>query len=237
MSLRIKNTAGKKTGPDGFDPEELYKRLFLWYGPSKWWPGDSPFEIAVGAVLTQNTAWTNVEKAIGNLKAAGMLDINKVYEKDAADLASLIRPSGYYNIKARRLKNLVCMIMDGFSGDLNAFFDQDRDSLRAHLLSVNGIGKETADSICCYSADKRVFVVDAYTRRILVRHGVIDEDWGYDDIQAIFEAGLPPELQVYKDLHAHIVFIGKDFCRTRNPLCHACPLNSWMGRTSTAWLA
>ena len=197
-----------------------------------WWPGDSPFEITVGAVLTQNTAWTNVEKAIDNLKAAGMLDIRKIHEADTNYLASLIRPSGYYNIKTKRLKNLVSLIMDSCSGDLAAFFAQDLDKMRCALLGVNGIGKETADSICCYAADKTVFVVDAYTRRILLRHGVIDPGWNYDAIQALFEAGLAPRLEAYKDLHAHIVFIGKEFCRAKTPLCEACPLNGWLQQSS-----
>lgn len=228
MSSFIKNTDGERINPDRFDPLELYQRLFQWYGPSKWWPGDSPFEIAVGAMLTQNTAWINVEKAIDNLKTAGMLDIHRIHAAHTDQLASLIRPSGYYNIKSQRLKNLISMIMDTSSGDLSAFFAQDQDCLRAMLLGVNGIGKETADSICCYAADKPIFVVDAYTRRILTRHGVIDSGWDYDGIQALFETGLLPRLDVYKDLHAHIVFIGKDFCKAKNPLCDACPLNNWM---------
>jgi len=227
VSFCRRTTAGKRINPEGFDPQALYDTLSSWYGPSKWWPGDSPFEIAVGAVLTQNTAWINVEKAITNLKAAGMLDLYRIHAADINHLASLIRPSGYYNIKTKRLRNLISLIMDSFSGDLAAFFGQDLDKLRSALLGVNGIGKETADSICLYAADKEIFVVDAYTKRILLRHALIDPDWGYDDMQQLFETRLPRRLDVYKDLHAYIVFIGKEYCRATSPQCDACPLNGW----------
>jgi endonuclease III related protein len=207
-----------------FDPLSLHRVLFDHYGPSGWWPGDSPFEVAVGAILTQNTAWTNVEKAIANLKSASMMDVRSIHDLDEKDLAALIRPAGYYNVKARRLKNFIRAVMDYSSGDLDEFFDRDKDTLRNDLLQVNGIGNETADSICCYAADKIVFVVDAYTRRILLRHGVIEESAGYEDIRMFFESGLPRDLSIYKDLHAHIVLVGKDFCRPRNLRCDACPL-------------
>jgi len=179
----------------------------------------------VGAVLTQNTAWTNVEKAIAILKDRGALDIETLYTMEDARLAELIRPSGYYNIKARRLKNLLGAIMRQTGGDLADFFRQDPALLRSQLLQVKGIGKETADSICCYAAEKTCFVVDAYTRRMALRHGWVQEaDGDYDRLQHLFTAGLPIDLQCYKDLHAYIVFVGKSFCRTRNPACDACPL-------------
>jgi endonuclease-3 related protein len=179
----------------------------------------------LGAVLTQNTAWTNVEKAILNLKAAGLMDVTAIENADTVFLASLLKPSGYYNVKTRRLKNLVHMIAASHGGDLDMLFSLKPDDLRKVLLDVNGIGKETADSICCYAAGKIVFVVDSYTKRILLRHGIINEHAEYDEIQYLFEARLPRNLSVYKDLHAHIVFIGKDYCRTRNPRCGVCPLN------------
>jgi len=211
--------------PDtAFDPLYLYRILHQHYGPSGWWPGETPFEVMVGAVLTQNTAWANVEKAITNLKVEGLMDVEAVDSADQGYLASLLRPSGYYNVKTGRLKNLVHMIMSLHSGDLDDLFSLDVSELRSRLLSLNGIGKETADSICCYAAGKCVFVVDAYTKRILLRHGIIDEQDGYDEIQSLFESGLPRKLKVYKDLHAHIVYIGKDYCRTRYPRCDACPL-------------
>jgi endonuclease III related protein len=207
-----------------FDPSTLYQVLFDHYGPSGWWPGDSPFEVAIGAILTQNTAWGNVEKAITNLKAASMIDVRRIHEMDEERLASLIRPAGYYNMKAKRLKNFVGLVVNSFSGNFDALLNLDKSWLRSVLLEVNGIGKETADSICCYAAEKLIFVVDTYTRRILLRHGVIVGDTTYDDIQAFFESALPPNLSIYKDLHAHIVFIGKDYCRSRNPRCDVCPL-------------
>ena len=212
-----------------FDPEQLYRILYGHYGPSHWWPGETPFEVMVGAVLTQNTAWVNVEKAIANLKAAGLLDAAAIEKADASYLASLLRPSGYYNIKTKRLKNLVHMIMTSYAGDLQALFSQDRDALRTLLLNVNGIGRETADSICCYAAGKCIFVVDAYTRRLLMRHGIIDERATYDEIQSLFEGSLPQDLSLYEDLHAHIVYIGKDYCRSRQPRCDACPVNGMPG--------
>ncbi|HOS96025.1 MAG TPA: endonuclease III domain-containing protein [Deltaproteobacteria bacterium] len=207
-----------------FDPAALHRILLNHYGPSGWWPGESPFEVMVGAVLTQNTAWTNVEKAIANLKAASLLDVVAIHATPSDRLAAHLRPSGYYNIKARRLKNLADMIMGSFDGSLERLFALDARDLRGILLEVNGIGKETADSICCYAAGKLVFVVDAYTRRILSRHGIINGDAGYDDVQQLFEGSLGPDLGAYKDLHAHLVYIGKDYCRSRNPMCGECPL-------------
>jgi len=209
------------------DPLSLHRLLLDHYGPSGWWPGETPFEVAVGAILTQNTAWTNVEKAIANLKAASLLDVKKIDALDEQDLAALIRPAGYFNIKARRLKNFIRAVMDYSSGNLGRFFDRDADELRSALLTVNGIGNETADSICCYAAGKLFFVVDAYTRRLLARHGLVTESTGYEDIRMLFESGLPDDLAVYKDLHAHIVFTGKDYCRKKNPRCDVCPLKGY----------
>ena len=175
-------------------------------------------------MLTQNTAWSNVEKAIARLKAHSMLDARRILEAETTVLASLIRPSGYYNLKALRLKNLMHTVMETASGDMDAFFNRDLEGLRDMLLSVNGIGKETADSICCYAAGKQIFVVDAYTRRILSRHGVIGNSADYEAIRKLFEDSLPSDLAVYRDLHAYLVFVGKEYCRKRDPLCGACPL-------------
>jgi len=227
MSSKTKETA-KKTSPEIIAPSEIYDILARHYGPSLWWPGDSPLEIALGAVLTQNTSWVNVEKAINNLKKARMLDVEKIYRIDPFKLADLIRPSGYYNIKSKRLKNFVTLIMDSYAGDLDVLFSQDLHVLRPILLGVNGIGKETADSICCYAADKLTFVVDAYTARILQRHNLAGARWVYDDIQNMFQEGLPPSIEVYKDLHAYFVFVGKEYCRAKRMLCDTCPLRGWM---------
>jgi len=181
----------------------------------------------VGAVLTQNTAWTNVEKAIANLKASSLLDLMALHKIETSELASLIRPSGYYNIKSLRLKNLLDAIVHETQGDMDSFLRMQLEPMRKFLLAVNGIGKETADSICCYAAGKTVFVVDAYTKRILSRHGIIDAHVDYDHIQRLFEKGLPLDLRIYKDLHAYIVFVGKEYCRPGNPRCDSCPLRDW----------
>lgn len=227
MSSCSKTRTAKLPARDRFDPLSLYEVLKLRFGPSGWWPGESPLEVAIGAVLTQNTAWINVERAIENLKVHGMLDLRRIHEADPSVLASLIRPSGYYNLKAKRLKNLIDTIVATSSGDIDAFLGRDKTVIRNILLKVNGIGKETADSICCYAGDKAVFVVDAYTRRILLCHGIIDAGADYDDIRRLFERGLPHDLTVYKDLHAYLVFIGKDHCRPREPRCSTCPLENW----------
>ena len=207
--------------------QDLYSILSRHYGPSGWWPGESALEIMVGAVLTQNTAWSNVEKAIDNLKKAGVLAVDALHGMDQDTLAQLIRPSGYYNIKAQRLKNLISLVMDTSGGDIDSFLDLEVETLRGLLLSVKGVGKESADSICLYAAGKPVFVVDAYTKRILIRHGIAESTWDYDRMQAFFMDNLPEDVTLYKDLHAYIVFIGKDFCRRNDPRCSACPLNGW----------
>ena len=206
---------------------DLYHRLHRHYGPSGWWPGETPFEIMVGAVLTQNTAWTNVEKALSNLKTSRMLDIISLHKADMKKIASLIKPSGYYNIKAKRLKNLISMIHHISGKNLKSFLSLDLPRLRQILLRINGIGKETADSICCYAADKPVFVIDSYTKRMLLRHGLINDSYGYDEMQSLFESELPKDVQIYKDLHAYLVFTGKEFCKKTDPQCNKCPLQKW----------
>ncbi len=227
MSSREKTSPAKSSAPDSFNAFSLYRMLRDRYGPSGWWPGETPLEIAVGAVLTQNTAWGNVEKAIALLQEHSMLDVQRIHSARPETLASLIRPSGYYNLKAVRLKNLVQVIMELSAGNVDAFFNRDLEDLRSVLLGVNGIGKETADSICCYAAGKIIFVVDAYTRRILSRHGMMEEPSDYETIRHLFEATLPRDLAVYKDLHAYLVFVGKDFCRKGKPKCESCPLKGW----------
>ena len=210
-----------------FEPLKLYQILKKHFGPSNWWPGESPFEIIVGAVLTQNTSWANVEKAIINLKAADKLDIDSIMQMGLSEFAELIRPSGYYNLKAGRIKNLIDAIYSDSGSDLNLFLSKEPELLRNKLLEVKGIGKETADSICCYAAEKCVFVVDAYTKRILSRHGVINELWDYDMVQDLFEKGFADNIEIYKDLHAYMVFIGKEFCKKKTPVCGQCPLKDW----------
>lgn len=190
-------------------------------GPQKWWPGESPVEIIVGAILTQNTNWGNVERAIANLKAAGLLDWSALHRIDASRLAELIRPAGYFNVKARRLKNFVDWLWRRYEGDLSRLAVIDQGRLREELLTINGVGPETADSILLYALDRPSFVVDAYTARIMRRHGMTFS--GYDELQAIFEDHLPREPALFNEYHALIVAVGKDFCRPK-ARCETCPL-------------
>ena len=203
--------------------ESFYRLMLDRFGPQHWWPGDTPFEVMVGAVLTQNTNWANVERAIANLKAADALSLDRLAGMDPALLAELIRPSGYFNIKATRLKNLVRHIRENH-GDLETFFSLDSESLREELLSCKGIGPETCDSILLYAAERPVFVIDAYTHRILTRHRIIDEDEGYYGMQELFTANLAGETRLFNEYHALIVRCGKEFCRKRRPRCRECPL-------------
>ncbi len=205
---------------------EMYRLLYERFGPQHWWPGDSPFEIMVGAVLTQNTNWANVEKAIANLKSTGKFSLRGIYDMPQEVLAGLIRPAGYYNIKAKRLRNLLEMIVRDYGGDLKGLFDESTATLREKLLKVKGIGPETADSIVLYAAQKPVFVVDAYTYRILSRHGMILDNATYEELQGLFMDRLPEDVQMYNEFHALIVRAGKTFCRKR-PSCPECPLAWW----------
>lgn len=207
---------------------QIYRRLRRRFGPRHWWPGDSPLEVIVGAILTQNTAWQNVTKAISNLKDASVLGIPELASIPEARLAQLIRPSGYFNQKARKLKGFVAWLMERHQGDLGSMFRTPLPRLRKELLALHGIGPETADSILLYAAGMKIFVVDAYTRRVFSRHGLIQEQASYDEIQAWFEARLPRSLPLYNDYHAQIVQVGKEYCR-KTPLCRGCPLELLAG--------
>ena len=205
---------------------EIYQLLYDAFGPQHWWPGETQFEIAAGAILTQNTNWTNVEKAISNLKDEGLLSFDRLFSISIADLAKEIRPAGYYNIKAKRLKNLIHFIADRYDGNLVDLLNEGTDRLREGLLSVNGVGPETADSIILYAANRPLFVIDAYTHRILSRHGMAEEEANYHELQELFMDHLPEEEPLFNEFHALIVQAGKNYCR-RNPLCEDCPLNRW----------
>ena len=205
---------------------QLYHRLHRHYGDLSWWPGETPLEVSVGAILTQNTAWTNVEKAIKRLKEARSLSVAALGRMTHRRLAVLIKSAGYFNVKARRLKNFISFLQGRYAGSLNKMFRQPTPRLREELLSVNGIGPETADSILLYAGGKPSFVIDAYTKRILSRHGVLPYDKSYDDFQQLFMKQLPRSASFYNQYHALFVNIGKDFCRKR-PLCSSCPLNGW----------
>ncbi|MEE8449952.1 MAG: endonuclease III domain-containing protein [Thermodesulfobacteriota bacterium] len=202
---------------------DIYGRLLASFGPRHWWPADSPFEVIAGAILTQNTAWRNVSQAIDNLKRAGCLSPRKIRELTPDRLAGLIHPAGYHNLKARRLKNFVDFLYHDYQGSLNHLLGQPVAKLRAELLELNGIGPETADSIILYAACQPVFVIDAYTRRILSRHGLIAADASYQSIQSFFHANLPADHKLFNEYHALLVELGKRFCR-KVPQCQGCPL-------------
>ena len=204
--------------------KKTYRKLFSAFGHQHWWPGDTPFEVIVGAILTQNTAWTNVEKAIHNLKKAKLLTPGKLHDLSQDEIAKYIRPAGYFNIKAKRLKHFLNYLFDNYGGNLKKMFKKRTDAVRRELLSVNGIGPETADSILLYAGNHPVFVVDAYTKRIFSRHQVVKADAEYHDIQELFMKNLPHDVKMFNEYHALIVKAGRDFCRTRKPLCSRCPL-------------
>ena len=203
----------------------MYHRLYLTFGPQNWWPGDSPFEVAVGAILTQNTNWSNVEKAIENLKKHKALSAKIIHEMSAAKLADLIRPAGYFNIKAARLKFFMDFLMNSYSGSTEKMKKDDMNSLREKLLQIKGIGPETADSILLYALEKPVFVIDAYTKRVLSKHGIMDYDKPYEEFQELFLSRLNRDVKMFNEYHALFVKVGKTYCRRRKPLCDECPLN------------
>jgi endonuclease-3 related protein len=203
----------------------VYKLLFKVLGPQHWWPGDTPFEISVGAILTQNTNWGNVEKAIKNLKVARVLNAKKIHDMPANSLAALIRPAGYFNIKAKRLKAFISFLMDNYHGSMATMKRQDGHMLREKLLEVNGIGPETADSILLYALGKPIFVIDAYTRRVLSRHKIMEHDKSYEEFQELFHLSLRKDPKLFNEYHALFVALGKSYCKPR-PLCERCPLNS-----------
>ena len=202
---------------------EIYRRLLDAFGPQHWWPGETPLEIMVGAVLTQNTNWENVEKAIANLKAADLLDLRRLTEVPTGYLAELIRPSGYYNLKAARLHNLLHAVVAEHDS-LKSFFAEDLHSLREKLLTIKGIGPETADSILLYAGGFPTFVIDTYTHRLLLRHGLIWEDTDYQEMQELFLGELPEDVALFNEFHALIVRVGKEHCRKSKPRCGTCPL-------------
>lgn len=203
--------------------QQLFEHMAGHYGHTGWWPGDTPFEIAIGAILTQNTAWTNVEKAIANLKAEGLLAPRALWEAPSKSVEIALRPSGYFRQKTKRVKGFCAHLLEHYGGSMKAMARRPLAALREELLALHGIGPETADDILLYACGKPIFVVDAYTRRILSRHGLTPASIGYDALQAIFHQALKHEVEYFKEFHGLIVWTGKDFCRT-NPKCTGCPL-------------
>ncbi|MCE5195324.1 MAG: hypothetical protein LLF28_07765 [Nitrospiraceae bacterium] len=203
---------------------EIYKKLYKAFGHQDWWPGDSPFEVAVGAILTQNTNWGNVEKAINNLKKEKALKAKTIHEMPVKKLALLIRPAGYFNVKSKRLKSFINFLMNDYHGSMQRLKKDKMNSLRQKLLSVNGIGHETADSILLYALDKPIFVIDAYTKRVLSRHKILGYDESYEKFQELFHSSLKRDVKLFNEYHALFVRLGKMFCKTK-PDCEGCPLN------------
>ena len=202
----------------------IYRALYRAYGPQHWWPGDTPFEVMVGAVLTQNTAWANVEKAMANLKRERLLTPSRMFNLDPEKLASLIRPCGYFNIKTKRLRHLLSFIHTRYSNSLTRMFSTNPKLLRQQLLEVNGIGPETSDAILLYAGEKPFFVVDNYTRRIFSRQGLIADNADYRSLQNLFMDNLPLDARFYNEYHALIVRVGKEHCKKTRPLCSGCPI-------------
>lgn len=206
---------------------QAYELAHRHFGDQHWWPGETPFEVMVGAILTQNTNWGNVEKAIANLQQAGVLDPHRLYAVPPRSLAVLIKPAGYFNVKTKRLRHFLQYFLERYDGDVKKMAAQSLPALREELLAVKGIGPETADSILLYALQKPSFVVDAYTHRILHRHQLAAEESSYEEIQTAFMDILSPDAALYNDYHAQLVAVGKHFCRPKEPRCSGCPLNGW----------
>ncbi len=203
----------------------IFSRLYSAFGAQHWWPADSAFEVIVGAILTQNTSWSNVEKAITALKEKKLLSPQKLYRLKPKQLATLIRSAGYYNIKAARLKSFLKFFFENHAAEIKSMAKTDLTVLRKQLLAVNGIGQETADSILLYALNKPIFVVDAYTKRIFSRHGLIKEETEYLQVQDIFMRNLKKDAKLFNEYHALLVKLAKDYCHKQNPKCEICPLH------------
>lgn len=198
--------------------------LYARFGPQGWWPAETPLEVCLGAVLTQNTNWRNVELALAALKKPTELDFAQLFSLPEEELARLIRPAGYYNQKAKKLRLLMSWLDGRCGGDLALLESIPTKTLRGELLDIRGIGPETADSILLYALGRPVFVVDAYTRRVAARHGWVEPRVSYDDLAAFFTDSLPRDVSLFNEFHALFVRLAKDFCSKRNPRCHPCPL-------------
>lgn len=213
---------------------DIYERMAGHYGPTGWWPAETPFEVAVGAILTQNTAWSNVTRAIGNLKARTLLTPRRMASCPLEELASAIVPAGCFRVKAKRLHSFCAYLLGRHHGSMRRMAGFPLDTLRAELLRISGIGPETADDILLYACGKPVFVVDAYTQRILHRHGIVDAPMKYEPLRRFFESNLPSDVPMFREFHGLLVQTGRDFCRP-NPACDACPLNPLLRPGQPVW--
>ena len=208
----------------------IYESLLSRFGHQGWWPGDSPFEVIIGAILTQSVSWVNVEKALQNLKGEGILEPEKLYIKEICEIAPLIRSTRFYNEKAQKIKNFMNFLFDEYGGSIQKMSDEDTEILRQKLLKIKGFGEETVDSILLYACNKPVFVVDAYTKRVFSRYGLIKEGAGYTEIQMFFLDNLPKDAALYNDFHAQIVNLGKNICKS-SPDCTICHIKKINTRT------
>lgn len=207
---------------------QLYQAMYQALGASSWWPAESNFEVCLGAVLTQNTNWSNASRAIEALREQGLLFPDLLAALPEEELAQIIRPAGYYRVKAGRIKNLLDFLRQEADYDLDRLAREPVDALRSRLLGVNGIGQETADSILLYALKQPVFVVDAYTARIMHRHSLVPEDVGYNELQELFTANLPQDVALYNEYHALFVRVGKGWCKKSKPSCSGCPLEMFL---------
>ena len=207
---------------------KVFDLLLAAFGPQGWWPADSPFEMMLGAMLTQNTSWKNVEKAIRNLRDADLLDPHALYGVPLEELEELLRPAGYFRVKARRLRSFLEFFIARYDGSTEAMFRTDLATLRGELLAVNGVGPETADSILLYAGELPIFVVDAYTHRIFARHGWVPYDADYHQTQDYIQSSLPDDAPMYNEFHALLVHTGKHYCLKNKPKCAECPLKEML---------
>ena len=213
---------------------DIYQRLRAEFGDRQWWPGDSAEEVVIGAILTQGVSWKNVEVAILRLKEKDLLSLQAINQADVSDIAPLIKTTRFYNEKARKLKNFTRWLFTSHGGSLDSMFSRELWELRKELLTVKGLGAETVDSILLYAGNKNIFVVDAYTMRILSRLGLAQEGWRYPDYQGFFMNYVERDLKIYNDYHAQIVRLGHLYCRKTNPLCNQCPLRELCNFTNLA---
>jgi endonuclease-3 related protein len=227
----LRLTSGGRREPSGRPAQHapptslrrIFEALLETYGPQHWWPADTPFEVMVGAILTQNTAWTNVEKALGRLTERISLQPEALIDLPREELAALLRPVGYFNVKAERLQGFCTELLE--AGGETGLAAVETGTLRARLLAIRGIGPETADDILLYAFERPVFVVDAYTRRLFERLGVLRGDEGYEQIRSLFEQALGLDVGLFNEYHALIVRHAKEVCRARRPVCESCMLS------------
>lgn len=232
MASRLKEKGGRIAAASGKaetekipgELMEIYQRLLAHFGHRHWWPADTPFEMIVGAILTQNVTWRSAAAAISNLKETGLLSVEGLLGAREDDLAALLRPARYHYQKALKLKAFCRVIAEEYQGDLSAFLSQDLQTLRRRLLNIYGIGPETADAIILYAAEKPIFVIDVYTHRIFFRLGYFGEKAKYREMQEFFMKYLPPDVSLYNDYHAQIDALGHNICLKTRPRCEECPL-------------